>query len=863
MEQHDKDMSDAAHFPDDKASKCHNTSDDECSHARPNAALLPFQHLLEGAFWPHLQLDHPSDEGTCCVLATGLPALLVDLLGGRGFRSLNDLLAGTESARIYYWNALLSPENDLSAQVPHTSTKDAALEELYKLRFKLCTICEFVKHKNMPNLGDFMEECRTENDSFVADVDYCDYCKDDNLVDAMQYRMYRDESPPYAGEDCDGFETELEAHLSSFYGALWPSSLDMPGEHLSSRQLINFFHRQGISTSHGILNFRGNDFSEAKDEYHIFQRFQLVQELDWICKLLSNVGESAWNDIWELCHGDGEEVRNEMLGCIDVGCLEVRQGNGPCSIDSATNFTGSQTWTTQKVAEKLQNLFGKDGNNALSEIRQLLGLLEDDAKIDQFTISMDDHHKSDLTVGWASIFKKILSRTEVVDEIVPKRWTVSGFIFFLEDCLAKQANVPHLVDLGLSMPVFLIHSSRKAQNSVVHFLANKPATLRRLRLIARWDQPPMPPAFVEAAYSTCLTAIVQGVTSDTFTGLDSLCLLYFDIEDLEYPDMKSNPLALLLSKDSIHSFNAAELDEERERHRFKYPLSSYYRVGCSEVPIGTLNLFDCKMTQGTWKQVMEAAGRLSNLVNVSVHPTDQFQAQASVHFTLAKVLEMPNLKCFRLGGQWNFPAIDITSHLTRLLQKKSIVSLEICGNGYNREDDDSERIAYQMEFASVVEHLKDNHTLKQLLIDDMGVLDLTTAGESTSCLLENLKRTNNTSLHYIWITSSNLAGSRLLAGRSRNNDERHSDASKIGLLSKLNRFGRRKFQAEASRKARLELSRLLAKVDSRVHGYDAENQKLSIMFGLLLEKPSLWCDSMEGDRCGGPAAPQTKRQRLT
>jgi len=226
-------------------------------------------------------------------------------------------------------------------------------------------------------------------------------------------------------------------------------------------------------------------------------------------------------------------------------------------------------------------------------------------------------------------------------------------------------------------------------------------------------------------------------------------------------------------------------------------------------------------------------------------------------------LEMPNLKRFRLWGPWNVPAIDITSHLTRLLQKNSIVSLEICGRGYNLEEDHSEHIAYQMNFASVVEHLKDNHTLKRLLIDDMGVLDLTTAGESTSCLLKNLKRTNNTSLCNIRITSSNLAGSRLLAGRSRNNDERHSDASKIGLLSKLNRFGRRKFQAEASRKARLELSRLLAKVDSRVHGYDAENQKLSIMFGLLLEKPSLWCDSMEGDRCGGPAAPQTKRQRLT
>jgi len=133
MEHHDKDMSDSAHFRDDKASKCHNAIDEACSHARPNAALLPFQHLLEGAFWPHLQLDLPLDEGTCRVLATGLPALLVDVLRGRGFQSLNHLVAGTESTTIYYWNTLLSPENNLSVQVTHTSTKEAALEELYKL----------------------------------------------------------------------------------------------------------------------------------------------------------------------------------------------------------------------------------------------------------------------------------------------------------------------------------------------------------------------------------------------------------------------------------------------------------------------------------------------------------------------------------------------------------------------------------------------------------------------------------------------------------------------------------------------------------------------------------------------------------
>jgi len=235
----------------------------------------------------------------------------------------------------------------------------------------------------MPTLGNFIENCRVERDAFLVDIDYC---KDAFLMDSMHYRMFRDEASPCTSEDPYHHDTALEAELSGVIGALWPSSW-YSAWHFNSRQVINFFHRQGISTLGGLASFRGSSFSEVKDEYPIFQRSQLVQELDYICTRMSKHGEDCWRGFCDSYGYDPDELRNELLFHIESSALEWSQRDHSIYIESTTNFTGSKSWTTMEIVEKLQNIFGNDGNKAHSEAKQLLGLLQDVDKIDSFFIS--------------------------------------------------------------------------------------------------------------------------------------------------------------------------------------------------------------------------------------------------------------------------------------------------------------------------------------------------------------------------------------------------------------------------------------------------------------------------------------------
>lgn len=80
-----------------------------------------------------------------------------------------------------------------------------------------------------------------------------------------------------------------------------------------------------------------------------------------------------------------------------------------------------------------------------------------------------------------------------------------------------QATAIYSGRWDVSLPVYMIRSSKKAQHALAKFISKKPVSVRELFLYTVWDQPSMFGEDVTIALNVCLEAICDGLKSPNFT----------------------------------------------------------------------------------------------------------------------------------------------------------------------------------------------------------------------------------------------------------------------------------------------------------------------------------------------------------